>query len=114
MLQIQIYVSVLQNGWVTLGQLSIRASKRGVYQFLQIQISVSVLQNRWMTLGQLSIEASSRGVYQLLQIQIYVSVLQSVRVPLSPIGIKAYLLLQELCNNCFQSKYMLVFYEMDG
>ena len=56
---------------------SIRASKRGVYQFLQIQISVSVLQNRWMTLGQLSIEASSRGVYQLLQIQIYVSVLQS-------------------------------------
>ena len=55
LLQIRIYVSVLQNGWVTLGQLSIRASKRGVYQFLQIQISVSVLQNRWMTLGQLSI-----------------------------------------------------------
>ena len=79
--QIRIYVSVLQNGWVTLGQLSIRASKRGVIQFLQIQISVSVLQNGWMTLGQLSIEASSRGVYQLLQIQIYVSVLQSVRVP---------------------------------
>ena len=114
MLQIQIYVSVLQNGWVTLGQLSIRASKRGVYQFLQIQISVSVLQNRWMTLGQLSIEASSRGVYQLLQIQIYVSVLQNERVPLSPIGIKVSLLLQEVCINCLKSKYMLVFYEMDG
>ena len=28
--QIRIYVSVLQNGWVTLGQLSIRASKRCV------------------------------------------------------------------------------------
>ena len=113
MLQIQIYVSVLQNGWVTLGQLSIRASKRGVYQFLQIQISVSVLQNGWMTLGQLSIEASTRGVYQLLQIQIYVSVLQNGRVTLGPIRIKAYLLLREVCINCLDSKYMIVFYKMD-
>ena len=50
LLQIGIYVSVLQNGYVTLGQLSIRASKRGVCQLLQIQIYVSVLQNGWVTL----------------------------------------------------------------
>ena len=93
--QIRIYVSILQNGWVTLGQLIIRSPKRDVYQSLQIQISVSVLQNRWMTLGQLSIEVSSRGVYQLLQIQIYVSVLQNGRVTLGPIRIKAYLLQRE-------------------
>ena len=80
----------------------------------QIQIYACVFQKEWVTLGPLSIKSSTRGVYQLLQIQIYVSFLPNVRVPLSPIGIKAYLLLQELCNNCFQSKYMLVFYEMDG
>ena len=43
LLQIRIYVSVLQNGYVTLGQLSIRASKRGVCQLLQIQIYVIIL-----------------------------------------------------------------------
>ena len=36
LLQIQIYVSVLQNGWVTLGQFSIKASTRVVYQLIQI------------------------------------------------------------------------------
>ena len=30
LLQIQTYVSVLQNGWVTLGQLSIKASTIGL------------------------------------------------------------------------------------
>ena len=31
LLKIQIYVSILQNGWVTLDQLSIKTSTRGVY-----------------------------------------------------------------------------------
>ena len=35
------YASVLQNGLVTLGHLSITASTRGVYYLLQIQIHVS-------------------------------------------------------------------------
>ena len=59
--------------------------------------------------GQSSIKASTRGVYQLLQIQIYVIVLQNGRVPLTPIGIKVSLLLQEVCIDCLKSKYMLVF-----
>ena len=51
------YVSVLQNGWVTLGQLSIKASTRGVYQLLQIQIYVSLLQNGRVKLGSIRIIA---------------------------------------------------------
>ena len=85
-----------------------------MYQFPQIEIYVGVLQNGWVTLGQLSNKASTRGVYQVLQIQIYVSVLQNGRVTLVPIGIKAYLLLREVCINCFNCKYMIVFYKMNG
>ena len=32
----------------------------------------------------------------------------------SDLSIKAYSLLQEVCINCFKSKYILVFYKMDG
>ena len=34
--------------------------------------------------------------------------------PDSDLSIKAYSLLQEVCINCFKSKYMLVFYKTDG
>ena len=32
----------------------------------------------------------------------------------SDLSIKAYSLLQEVCIKCFKSKYILVFYKMDG
>ena len=47
LLQIQIYVSALEDGWVTLDPLSIKGSTRGVYQLFQIQTYVSAVQN-WM------------------------------------------------------------------
>ena len=62
LIQVQIYVSVLQNRWVTLGQLRIKASTRGVYQQLQIQIYVSVLQNGRVTFSPIRTKA-----YLLLQ-----------------------------------------------
>ena len=66
LLQIQIYVSVLQKSMGDIGsikQYSWSISTRGVYKLLQIQIYVSVLQNGWVTFGQLSIKAPTRGVY---------------------------------------------------
>ena len=45
LLRIQIYASVLENGWVKLDPLSIKGSERGVYQLLQIDTYVGILQN---------------------------------------------------------------------
>ena len=85
-----------------------------MYQLIQIQIYVSDLPNGWVILGHLSLFTSIRGVYLLLQIQIYVSILQNGGMTLCPSSNKVYPLLQEVCINCFKSKYMLVFYKMDG